>query len=920
MRAFSSAAARHLSAQPRLARTITRPPSLVRVAEACRAATSERTGRLLRQLRKRMFLHTALHELSGGSPLESARLWSDFADVAIAAADASVYRELCARHGTPRRQDGVEIGRSVFGLGKLGARELNPSSDVDLLFAYETDGGECHGARASDMTVHELFVRWVRGVREVLGDLDEDGFVFRVDLDLRPEGTTGALVNSADALESYYERFGRTWERAALTRLRPLTDVAGTGSAVVERLRPFVFPRTIDLRWIDELASMKQRVTAAASPEGFDVKRGEGAIREVEFIVQALQLVHGGRNPRLRSGSTVELLDELLAMGLLPHRMASELRDAYIALRRIEHALQYESDRQTQRLPNEGPTRERVVSAVRPFIVPPRARRMSFDDALHKHRERVHRVFSAMLGEHRDAPSASAEKALERTRPDEDRKRALEALHLTPPDDALRLLRLLERRPSSPFSPALLASRSGLSGLAPRLLDDVAESPDPMAALSRLPELFSGFLHQSFYERLANDRRLSSLLVRVLAVSAPLSRLLQRQAGLEAVLLHGASSGRTSRASFLEELHQGENDEETRLTRMRRVQGRVVLATGLAFLAGRTDVVQVGHRLSTLADAILEEGLDLARTKVGRRFGEPPGARFGIFALGRLGSRELGFFADVDIVFVYDAAGMTSGARSISASEWAAKVAQQVIWSLSAPLPEGRCYEVDTRLRPSGNQGPLVTGLEAFARYHDARAELWERQALLRLRPVCGDRELLSAVARNARRAAQRKPPERLGMQLLDMRARMVLERGAPSGTIDVKMGEGGLSDIEFAVQGSLLQHAAEHPELLTSSTRRALRRLRRAGLVREEHARVLEQAFERLSGVREALTLMDDKKGGVVSPSDRRLELLARAWPGAAGLLEGDAPRAAEQVFTALAFEAARVREVSHRVLVRLS
>lgn len=926
MRAFSSAAARLLSAHPRLARTIARPPRVDHLEAALSDAPIPRLGRLLRQARRRVFLHTALHEVAGGSPLESARLWSDFADVAIRLADGAVYRELVARHGRPTRADGQEIGRSVLGLGKLGSRELNPSSDVDLLFAYGADDGRCVlDGKEQPASVHELFVRWVRGLRDLLAHVDESGFVFRVDLDLRPEGTTGALVNSVDALESYYERFGRTWERAALTRLRPILDVGGTGSAVLSRLRPFVFPRTLDLASIDELASMKQLVTQAASPGGFDVKRGEGGIREVEFVVQALQLVHAGKVPRLRLGSTVELLDELERQGLLAHRMARELREAYVALRRVEHALQYESDRQTQRLPEEGSTRERVIQVVTPWLSPG-ARRLPFDEALGEHRKHVHRVFSALLGENRDAPSAAAEKAVERTAPEEERLAALEELTLHPPEEALRLLRVLERRPSSPFSPALLSSRSGLSALAPRLLDEIAESPDPMAALARLAELFSGFVHYTFYERLVSDRRLSSLLVRVLAVSAPLSRLLRRQAGLEALLLYGPSAGRVARVRYLEALREGseeratvDDEEEWRLMRMRRVQGRVVLSMGLAFLAGRLGVVEVGHGLSTLADAILEEGLALARRKVARRFGEPPGARFGLFALGRLGSRELGFFADVDIVFIYDADGMTTGPREISASEWAAKVAQQVIWSVSAPLPEGRCYEVDTRLRPSGNQGPLVTKLEAFARYHEQRAELWERQALLRLRPVAGDGALARAVMEDVRRVTRRPPPERLGMRLLDMRARMIEERAAPSGTLDLKMGEGGLSDIEFAVQGALLHHAAERPELLTSSTRRALRRLCRAGLVREEHARVLEEAFDHLGAAREVLTLLDDTKGGVVSPGDRRLELLARAWPQAVAFPGEDVPASAEELFARLASEAARVREVSHRVLVRL-
>ncbi|MFZ9889279.1 MAG: hypothetical protein ACO3JL_17430, partial [Myxococcota bacterium] len=500
LRQYSSAAMRFLTAQPRLARTLHQAPDLAPLVLRNERFPKSHVARLLRQARKRMFLHTACKELEGGSPLDTARLWSDFADNALRLADIVVYRELTDRFGEPLSGNGSAIGRSILGLGKLGSRELNPSSDIDLLFAYETDD-----ASSSKLSPHEFFVRWVRGVRELLADIDGDGFVFRVDLDLRPEGTTGALVNSLDALENYYERFGRTWERAAMSRLRPIVDVNDVGIQLCERLRPFVFPRTVDVRWIDDLADMKQLVTLNAVVEGVDVKRGQGAIREVEFIVQSLQLVHGGRSPALRQGSVVELLEALEQAGLLGHRVVRDLREAYVALRRIEHALQYESDRQTQVLPATGALREKVAKMLLPHLVDARRNMSGLDEVLGRHRARVHRVFSTVLVERRDGPTALSEKAVERTAPDDERLRALEELSLEPADEALRLLRVLERRVNSPFSPALLASRSGLASLGPRLLDDIAQCPAPRNALARLPELFTGYVHHSFYERLASD-------------------------------------------------------------------------------------------------------------------------------------------------------------------------------------------------------------------------------------------------------------------------------------------------------------------------------------------------------------------------------------------------------------------------------
>lgn len=916
---FSGAVRRLVSARPallRFARTRPRPRALLR---ARADVPEEDARRAIRRMRQRVFVHTAAAELDGASPLESGSLWSELADAAIALADRVAYRETTARYGVPTHA-GRPIGRAVFALGKLGARELNPSSDVDLMFAYGTDDGG-----AGDATPHEIFTRWVRRLRALLADVDEDGFGFRVDLDLRPEGTTGPLVNSVDALESYYERFGRTWERAAMARLRTVVDVGGTGAAVTTALRPFVFPRHLDHRHLDELADMKRRVTATATDAGFDVKRGEGGIREVEFVVQAVQLVYGGRVAALRTGSTVELLHKLETRGLIAHRRAAELREGYVALRRIEHALQYREDQQTQTLPDEGDVRREVARALAPHVSDPFStarRRPGFEASLKRHRRRIHRAFTQLLGEGRGQASAEAEKAVERTAPDEERLAALAALGFAGPEEALRVLRSLERLPASPFAPQVAGASGAAGRLGARLLDDVATSPAPATALVRLGDLFAGFLPRALLARLAEEERLRSLLVRVLATSAPLARLLSRQAGLYEVLLTGMSAPRIAWAAAQRELESaaadddGDNDEAT-LAHWRRVQARATLRTGVAFLGGTIGVVRAGHRLSMLADAILEQALAFARRRVARRYGEPDDARFSVLGLGRLGGRELGFFADVDIVFVYEADGATDGARAVPASEWAARVAQQTISALSVPLTGGRCYEVDTRLRPSGNQGPLVTRLAAFERYHETRAELWERQAMIRLRPVAGDRALGRAVRAAARRQVARAAPERLGTQLLDMRARMVSERAGMAGGLDLKMGEGSLSDIEFAVQGLILKHASEVPGLAVTSTRRALRRLAARDALAPALAERLTRSLDRLATVREALTLIDDRRGAHVTPDDERLALLTRAYPALA--LRAGADGGEGSLYDALVREAVDIRETTHRVLVRL-
>jgi glutamate-ammonia-ligase adenylyltransferase len=387
---------------------------------------------------------------------------------------------------------------------------------------------------------------------------------------------------------------------------------------------------------------------------------------------------------------------------------------------------------------------------------------------------------------------------------------------------------------------------------------------------------------------------------------------------LQSVLLRGVEARRRSAPALRASLDaESLEDEELHLVNMRRTHGREVLAAGLDFLGGHLDVVTAGHRLSTLASAVLEDALVLARRKVAARHGEPDGARFVVCALGRLGGRELGFFADVDIVFLYDAAGSTDGPRPITAPEWAARVAQKLVWAVSAPLVEGRCYEVDTRLRPSGNQGPLVSSLDAFARYHRSESALWERQALLKLRPVAGDADLGRAVLEAAREELARPLPSGFGRQLLEMRGRQIVER-TQRDELDIKLGPGGLADIEFAVQGLLLSVGHRAPRLAAPSTRRSLRRLERFGAIGAEEAAILRAGADRLGTAREALTLVDDRRGAGMKPDDERLSLITRAHPALADLL-GDSAHEPGALYAALEAQASAVGEVARELLSAL-
>ncbi|MDP2344925.1 MAG: hypothetical protein Q8O67_28525 [Deltaproteobacteria bacterium] len=907
LRAFSPVCARMLEATPLLARFLDRVPTL----DALTRVNEGSARRCLRLMRKRALVHTAWQELQGASPLVTARLWSDVADACIALADRVAFAQTARKFGV------MAPGRSVLALGKLGSRELNPSSDVDVVCVYRSDDA----VSAQGISAHEWFTGWARRLRSILADVDDDGFCFRVDFDLRPEGTQGPLVNSVDAVESYYERFGRTWERAALLRLRPVVDVDGAGSLLVKRLSPFVFAKSLDARIVDELFAMKAMVTEAASGSSqgvWDVKRGHGGIREVEFVAQSLQLLHGGRLKTLQGPrDTASTLLALGDLGLLPHATTTKLMAGYELLRRVEHALQLGEDRQTQLLPASGPERSRVDVVCSRALARP-GRPVRFEEALATACDEVHDAFVRHLGEDRSQAPLAVREALDPTGSDDGRRAALTTLGFPDGARALELLRSLERRRGSMLAPSTLRELPARV-FVERMLEQLGHSVDPQAALERLPDIFATRLHPALLAAL--DGRATTLIARVLALSAPLSRSLARLArrgGVDDALLFGLNARRPSLPALdrLLKKPDDDDDDEGRLSFFARTQQELVFAAALPFLAGRIGVIDAQHRLSVLADALLRAAVDVAAVRLRRRHGSVPGLRFAAFALGSLGGRELGFFRDLDLAFVYDADDDDQGSdgqRSIPASEWAVRMAQQVLWVLTTPTDGAALYPVDTRLRPSGNQGALTTSITRFAAYHQQESALWERQALLRLRFVAGDRELGRRVVDVVAASLSRPPPPGLGLRLLDMRARMVEERAAKTG-LDIKLGEGGAADVEFAVQGAQLAAASSGDRaVLMTSTRRALARLARRGHLKAAEAQALRSALDVLFTAREALALVDDARSPAVGRSDPRLDKLARSG-ALAGVKGGD--EAWKQLVEAMAI----VRDVSGRILMRLA
>ncbi len=818
--------------------------------------------RTIRLYRQREMLRITLRDLTRRAPLRTVtREISDLADALVEATLSFHDRILPERYG-PAHGNGF----CVIAMGKHGGRELNYSSDIDVLFLSE----EGPGRRERALVL----------ARRIIGSLSTvtgDGFAFRVDANLRPYGRDGVLVNTPDELEEYYESSGQTWERAALLKARPCAGGVALGEGLIARLRPFVYPRSLDLRAVEALAQMKQRIDRQRDNGPDDVKLGHGGIREIEFFVQALQLLHGGRQPRLRVRATLEALDALLYAGLVSVDDRDALAEAYGFLRDVEHRLQVPEDQQTHRLPARGSEAHSALSR-RMGLSDPEA----FAARLERHRAAVHARFSKLLetAEERPRHTRDVDAALCWSDESIDRIAALARLGFGETDGAVALIDRMKRLSDGPFG---ARGRERHPLLAERLLDEMSRSPAPDAALTRFSQLMPprwepGALATILDANAATTR----LLVLLFATSESLTGDFQRHPELLDTLVRSGDAllekdAAALRAELAERL-DGAVDIEARLAILRRVRREETLRIGLHDLAGRIDVLQVGRQLTGLAEVLCGVAFELARTEVSQRFGEPSSPRIAVLGFGSFGGEELGYESDLDLVFVHEAAGQTSGGTRapIDGHEWAARIVQRFLAFLTLTSGEGVLYRVDARLRPSGSAGPLVVSRATFASYHHLDGErvrsaaLWERQALLRARAVAGDVSLGQELTRDVLDASVREPvPPDAAAQIHDMRRR--LDRVVP-GAVDPKKGPGGLLDVEFAAQYLELAHGLRIP-----STPLAIDRLAEVGGLSRDDADELRRAWHQLRRIESRLRLTYGRPDVYVPLSGPALSALAR-------------------------------------------
>ncbi|MCA1826365.1 MAG: bifunctional [glutamate--ammonia ligase]-adenylyl-L-tyrosine phosphorylase/[glutamate--ammonia-ligase] adenylyltransferase [Myxococcales bacterium] len=850
-------------------------------------------ARRLRRHKQAEVLRIALLDLSGGSVSDVTRALSKLAADAFDAAVQFHYRRLCAQHGPPhgRRANGPS-GFCVLGMGKLGGEELNFSSDADVFYVYDKDGKTANG-----LDHFAFYARLAEAVTASVGSpqaAPDGGFVFRVDLDLRPEGRSGPIVNAIRGLELYYEAQGAAWERFALLKARPIAGDLETGDEALRRLLPFVFRKYFDLKAIDEMRRLKARAEKeAARASGIDLKLGKGGIREIEFFVQALQLLHGGRDPNLRVRGTLKALQRLLYAGIISSRDRDELSEAYIVLRRLEHRVQMVAERQTHSIPDDPAERERLARRAGY----PNAEEMLADLAVHgahveaRFRDLLHVAGGGPSGEN---PFAAA--AADPLAGDDERAAALAELGFDQPDASAEELSRLARKRGTPFAPD-----SAHAALGAVLVQELAVAPDPDQALRHLTDLFGQMRNPAAAaDMLAASPRTARLLVSLFGSSDFLGRSLLRHPELIDQLVHRGSAPlvrerddlRNDLGNRLAALPS--DDVEGALTELRRFRNEEVLRIGLHDIAGALSVEQVTRQLSDLADACVERCFAMAVAEIEKRDGTSA-ATMAVIALGKLGGRELGYHSDLDLLFLYsssNASAFGSGPspaepappgetdRHVSNHEHFARIAQRMISHLTLPLREGALYRIDTRLRPSGSAGPLVISFEALQTYHAREARLWERQALLRARPVAGDEALF------ARAYAQVLDPSifrsvdrsEAAKEMLAMRERMEREIADESaGRYNSKLGRGGLVDVEFAAQFLQLVHGAENPRVRQASTPLALDALSDAGVLSPQDHAALSKGYRFLRRLESRLRIVRDRAVDRLPESGKELLRLAR-------------------------------------------
>ncbi|HVJ40676.1 MAG TPA: bifunctional [glutamine synthetase] adenylyltransferase/[glutamine synthetase]-adenylyl-L-tyrosine phosphorylase [Dongiaceae bacterium] len=806
---------------------------------------------LLRRAKRQSALLIATADIARGWSLEQVTAaLSDLAETALQATIGLLLRQLHEK-GEIALPDPtlpmVDSGLIVLALGKLGARELNYSSDIDLMILFDPDKVDYRGRK----TVQECFVRLARNLVRLLQDVTEDGYVFRTDLRLRPDPGSTPLAISTLAAETYYEGMGQNWERAAMIKARVVAGDVISGAEFLRNLRPFIWRKHLDFAAIQDIHSIKRQIHAVkghreVAVAGHNIKVGRGGIREIEFFAQTQQLIWGGRQPELRVSPTCDAIDVLVRLGRTRPEVAADLLTAYRYLRHVEHRLQMIADQQTQTLPEVGPGLDRLA------LFCGHRDTAEFSQTLLHHLGQVEDHYAELFEEAPSLGSAGGKEAgnlvFTGTEDDPETVKTLQRMGFRDGADVSALIRAWHHGRYRATRSA--RARELLTELMPQLLDQLAKTADPDMAFRRFDAFLRGLpAGVQLFSLLHLNRSLLSLVAEVMG-SAP---LLADQVSRAPALLDNVLS-----AGFFEAVPQAEdlrsdlarqlalaNDFQDSLDILRRWAQDRRFQVGVRLLHSAAHIDEAAGSLSDIADTVIAALLPLVEQEFARQHGRLPGNGMAVVALGRLGSREMTVTSDLDLVFIYDIPGDipdwetigSDGAKPLPPIQYYARLAQRFINAVTALTGEGKLYDVDMRLRPSGNSGPIASGLPAFEKYQSEEAWTWEHMALTRARVIAGAPALQKRLAAALRRVlARRRDIPKLRADILDMRQR-IAQQYRSDDLWDLKYYRGGQVDIDFAAQFLQLRYAPDYPGILQRSPAASLAAAAEAGLLRRDIA-----------------------------------------------------------------------------------
>src|SRR3954447_2454915 len=817
--------------------------------------------RLLRQMKAEAALLTALADIGGVWPvMRVTSALTALADTAVGAAirhllaDAVRRRRLIAENPA---QPEHGSGYIVLAMGKMGANELNYSSDIDLIVFYDA----ASAALPPDTEPAPFFVRVTRLLVKLLSERTADGYVFRTDLRLRPDPASTQIAVSTAAALDYYESAGRNWERAAMIKARPCAGDIAAGEKLLNELSPFIWRKYLDFAAVADIHDMKRQIHAyrghgEIGVEGHNIKLGRGGIREIEFFVQTQQLIAGGRNPMLRGRETMAMLAALAEGGWIDSQTRDDLSAAYCFLRGVEHRLQMVNDEQTHTLPSDRDSLERFAR----FLCFPD--RDSFAKTLLAHLHRVQERYASLFEQAASAEAREQELHFPAAADDRETLDKLSSMGFRKP---LEISALVRGWQAGGYRSLRNSSTQGqLAELVPLLLRDFARSANPDAALLAFDRFLDG-LHGAdrFFALLQQNSELVALIALVLGAAPRLADILaQFPHVMDAVVdpsFFGALPEEADLTAALDRSLQQANAYEDFLDRIRIFAQEHMFLIGTRVLAGTVSAEQAGEAFARLADLLVRSLARAVEDNLARLHGRLPGQEIAILALGKLGGREMTATSDLDLIVIYDfdpAHPESEGARPLYGSQYFARLTQRLISALTAQTNYGVLYHVDMRLRPSGRAGPLATQIASFASYQEEEAWTWEHMALTRARVMSASPDFAVRINEVIRSVLRRqRDPETIAADVVEMRGAIAQEKG-DSNRWDLKYAVGGLIDLEFIAQYLQLVHAASMPDILDTSTARVLDKAWHLGVLKTDDAEVLRPAVRLYLNLTQVLRL----------------------------------------------------------------